>query len=82
MVNNVFKKFRQVRYSCLENEVKNLSKKSQTEETELYLGSWELIPELCLYEKGNAPCSGTYGFDLHQAQHIKMVFWFDRSVFR
>lgn len=27
---------------------------------DLYLGDWQLIPELCLYEFGSAPVSGAY----------------------
>ena len=27
---------------------------------DLYLGSWRLVPELCLYQTGEVPKSGTY----------------------
>jgi hypothetical protein len=28
--------------------------------TDTYLGTWDLIPELCIYEQGEAPRSGVY----------------------
>lgn len=31
---------------------------------DLYLGIWELIPELCLYEFGSSPESGSYRIEL------------------
>jgi len=30
------------------------------EEKRIYLGTWILVPELCLYEEGNPPVSGIY----------------------
>ena len=28
--------------------------------TDRYLGRWQLLPELCLYQHGDPPASGTY----------------------
>jgi hypothetical protein len=43
--------------------------------TDLYAGSWELIPELCLYEFGSAPAIGSYRIDLDEARAQITIEW-------
>lgn len=44
-------------------------------QTDLYVGRWELIPELCLYEFGSAPASGSYRIDLDGLQVQITIDW-------
>ena len=48
-------------------------------ESDLYIGEWELIPELCVYEQGSAPRSGTYS--ISDVAGITTIFidWTDQA---
>ena len=43
--------------------------------TDLYLGSWELIPELCIYEEGQPPLSGRYEIQQSDGQVQISIAW-------
>jgi len=42
-----------------------------------FLGHWTLIPELCQYQEGHAPRSGSYRIDLDQDQVSFDIEWTD-----
>lgn len=42
-----------------------------------YLGSWELIPELCIYEKGEPPVSGLYRISVSGDSTNFSIQWID-----
>lgn len=43
--------------------------------TDLYLGTWRLVPELSLYEAGSPPASGTYVIAAAGAEARLEVHW-------
>lgn len=42
-----------------------------------YLGKWTLVPELCQYQDGHAPLSGSYQIDLEQDEARFQMEWTD-----
>ena len=45
---------------------------------EAFLGLWQLIPESCRYQQGDAPRSGTYRIDEPQPGHLRFTaMWID-----
>lgn len=49
--------------------------KTGSRAADLYLGAWELIPELCLYEFGSAPTSGVYRISKEGRQLRITIEW-------
>ncbi len=47
--------------------------------TDTYLGSWELIPELCIYERGEAPASALYTVTESEGVISISIDWIDRE---
>ena len=46
---------------------------------EAYLGTWELIPELCIYEQGEAPQTGIYRITQTDGVVSISIDWLDRE---
>jgi len=44
-----------------------------------YLGAWHLIPELCIYQQGEAPRSGLYTIEESAGVLRLAVDWVDRA---
>jgi hypothetical protein len=45
--------------------------------TDRYLGQWELVPELCLYQHGEPPTWGIYDIQLHGDDITIAIQWGD-----
>ena len=48
-------------------------------ETEKYLGSWELVPELCIYQQGDPPLEGTYHIGSKNGAIEFRIAWKDQA---
>lgn len=52
---------------------------AETMSTEKYLGTWRLVPELCIYQSGNSPIEGEYIISRNSVEVSFRIIWKDRD---